>query len=139
LWQAVVARLVKQVHVILFDISITTQHVHWEYSLLEEGLLPHAVFVANREADLVIRPPEGHACLLYDNLTERSGRKAFLDSLMRELDGRSKTPPPFNFREWIVEPVAACLRTLVALSITTIIVAHLVTAVASHLAGAGNP
>lgn len=117
LWQAVVQCLAARAHVILVDLSASTENLQWEMNLLARQSYRRTVFIADRHVESKLAAPPGHVVLLYEDFTKGGDRKAFLAALTAALDESCVGPSGFDWREWIVRPTGACLRTLALLTI----------------------
>jgi hypothetical protein len=135
LWRTLVAELVQHVNVVLVDISTSTENLQWELALLKQKSFQQTVFIANRESESAISPPAGFACIFYENSFNGSAQKAFLCALMRALDTCAKGPPAFDYREWLLRPLATCLRTLVVIAVAMIFIAHLLLVILGYMSG----
>lgn len=136
LWQKVVVTLVNSSHVVLVDISNSTENLQWELALLEKYSFQNTVFVANRESTPIIDLPVGQSCVYYENFSKRHDWKVFLNALTQALDERTKPPTPFQYRNGIIQPVFTSLRTLFVLTIAMILTMDIVVMLLSNLSGA---
>ncbi|MBY5883974.1 hypothetical protein HFN46_33240 [Rhizobium leguminosarum] len=133
LWRQAVARLAECSNVVLVDLSSSTVNLQWELALLAERSYQHTVFIANRAAEAPVAPPSGRSTLLYDDLSGRSHRKAFLSALTAELNEHVAGPPRPNYRDWIVRPAVACLRALVLFVLAMLGVSYVMLALLRYL------
>jgi hypothetical protein len=119
LWREVVTRLVRCAHIVLVDISVPSENLDWELALLAGQSFRRTVFVADWRSPAA--PPAGHPCVLYRTAPTGRERKVFLEALTRALDEQVEGLPSFEFQEWILEPVTACVRTLLVLLLALIL------------------